>query len=61
MVHVVTFEPRLGDVLAFEQSEFLSQVNKVGGSEQRVFQVVAFEDIVNVECLNFIHWNWEVF
>ena len=61
MIHMIAFESRLANILTFEHSEFLSEINEVGGTNKAVIKIVAFEDVINVERLYLIDWDWEIF
>lgn len=54
VIHVVAFEAGLSDVLSFEEFEFLSHVNEIGGSVEREVKIVSPEDVIDVEGLDFI-------
>lgn len=51
---MVAFEAGLSDVLSFEEFEFLSHVNEIGGSVEREVKIVSPEDVIDVEGLDFI-------
>lgn len=48
MIHMIAFESGLGNILTFVFSEFLSEINEVGGANESEVEVVTFEDVVKV-------------
>ena len=61
MIHVITFESGLSNVLTFEHSEFLSEVDEVRGSNKTEIKIVASEDVIKVVILYLIDCNGEIF
>jgi hypothetical protein len=60
MVHVETLESRLGNALTFEELELRSQLNKLRLSNESVLEIVALEDIIDVEGLGFVGRNRKI-
>lgn len=54
MIHMIAFESGLANILTFEHSEFLFEINEVGGTNKAVIKIIAFEDVINVERLYLI-------
>ena len=61
MIHMIAFESGLGNILTFVFSEFLSEINEVGGANESEVEVVTFEDVVKVVWLYLIDCNGEIF
>ncbi len=61
MIEMKTFEAGLGDILGLFFVELGSELSKIGFADERVVEVVAFEDIIEVVGLHLVGTDGEIF
>lgn len=61
MIEMETFEAGLGDILGLFFVELWSELSEIGFADERVVEVVAFEDIIEVVGLHLVGTDGKVF
>jgi hypothetical protein len=61
MIEMETFESGLWDILGLFFVELGSKLSEIGFTEERVVEVVAFEDIIEVVGLHLVGTDGEIF